>query len=268
MSDDDVITIPTEQHIEQHDEDTRRLDEGTSPDEAPSSAKPPSPAPSLAETVAETVAETKSSQKRARKITSIGKAEFADRLERVNDTYVAKTVGGPLCVLTPPVVLVDGLQDSDSETREYTDLKLKRVYGDVFRDLEDRVLQAAKDRKTVWFNNEDLDDAFLENAMKRFYDASKKRLTVRVDEDVGGRVDLPAGSRVRCVIELHAVVFTRTQFGVLWTLTLVKGVGCQEDVYLFDPEEEPAHQGISTHDLMSCLVHRDLKSSPDEDVDV
>lgn len=232
----------------------------------------PSPTHSIAETVAETVAETKRSggpQKRAKKITSIQTVRFSETLERFNDTYIAKLSGGePLCILTPPVVLKDSLRDEDGNTREYVSVKLKRVYGDLFGSLEDSLLQTAKDRKILWFNNEDLDDEFLENSIKRFYDPSSKSLTIRVDEDIGGMVDIPSGSRVRCVLELNSAVFTRTQFGLLWTVTLVKSVGRQEDVYLFDPEEEPRHESITKHDLMSCLVHRDLTSSPDEDVQI
>jgi len=233
---------------------------------------PPSPTHSIAETVAETVAETKRGpmpQKRAKKITSIKNVQFSETLERMNDTYIAKLAGGePLCILTPPIILKDSIRDEEGDVREYVTMKLKRVYGDLFGVLEDTLLQTAKERKGLWFNNEDLDNDFLEKSLKRFYDTSSKCLTVRVDEDVGGRVDLASGTRVRCVLELHSAVFTRTQYGLLWTLTLVKGVGRQEDVYLFDPDEEPQHQSITTHDLMSCLVHRDLKSSPDEDVQV
>lgn len=231
----------------------------------------PSPTPSLAETVAETVAETKKvhpNQKRAKKITSISRVQFSETLERVNDTYTARLLEGQLCILTPPVVLQDSITDEDGDTREYVSIKLKRVYGDMFGQLEQSLLQTAKDRKGIWFHNEDLDDEFLENALKRFYDPSTKLLTVRVDEDVGGRVELPAGARVRCVLELNSAVFTRTQYGVLWTMTLVKTVGHGDDVYLFDPEEEPQHEAISKNDLMSCLVHRDLRSSPDEDIQV
>jgi hypothetical protein len=232
----------------------------------------PSPAPSLAETVAETVAETKKSQskKRARKITAVNTAAFSESLQRVNDTYAALLeTGQPLCVLTPPVILKESLVDEEGDTKEYVKLKLKRVYGDVFKQLEDRLLQTAKDRKVTWFNNEDLDDSFLESSLKRFYDPDSKTLTVRVDEDVGGRLDTPPGTRVRCVVELHNAVFTRTQFGCLWTLTLVSKNSCKnEDAYLFDPEEEPQHEQITTHDLMSCLVNRDMKSAPDEEVDV
>lgn len=231
----------------------------------------PSPTPSLAETVAETVADAKKKQvqKRARTITSVNRVEFSESLQRVTDTYAAPLLGGePLCILTPPVVLKDSLVDEDGDTKEYVKIRLKRVYGDAFKDLEDRLLQTAKDRKVTWFQNEDLDDAFLDGAMKRFYDSSSKTLTVRVDDDVGGRLDTPTGSRVRCVLELNSAVFTRTQFGALWTLTLVKAASRDEEAYLFDPQEDTQHEAITTHDLMSCLVHKDLKSSPDETVPV
>lgn len=236
-----------------------------------SSSPTPSLAASLAETVAETVADTKRSQtkKRARKITSLNTVGFSESLTRVNDTYAAMLESNePLCVITPPVVLKEALVDEDGDTKEYVKIKVKRVYGDLFKSLEDRLLQAAKDRKVTWFNNEDLDDRFLEASLKRFYDPESKTLTVRVDDDIGGRVDTPPGTRVRCVIELHNAVFTRTQYGALWTLTLVKNATRDEDAYLFDPEEEPQHKSITTHDLMSCLVNRDMKSSPDENVDV
>jgi hypothetical protein len=237
----------------------------------PEEPRSPSPTPSLAETVAETVANTKKQQvqKRARTITSVNRVEFSESLQRVTDTYAAPLLGGePLCILTPPVVLKDVLVDEDGDTTEYTRIKLKRVYGDAFKQLEDRLLQTAKDRKVTWFQNEDLPDEFLEGAMKRFYDPASKTLTVRIDDDVGGRLNTPAGSRVRCVLELHSAVFTRTQFGALWTLTLVKAASRDEEAYLFDPEEDSQHESITTHDLMSCLVHKDLKSSPDDTVPV
>jgi len=176
--------------------------------------------------------------------------------------------GESLCILTPPVVLKDVIVDEEGLSQEYTRIKLKRVYGDTLGNLEDRLLQTAKDRKVKWFQNEDIEDSFLEGAMKRFYDRDARTLTVRVDDDVGGRLNVPAGSRVRCVLELHSAVFTRTQFGCLWTLTLVKAASRDEDAYLFDPDENAQHESITTHDLMSCLVHRDMKTSPDETVEV
>jgi hypothetical protein len=231
----------------------------------------PSPAPSLAETVAETVADAKrtNTKRRARKVTAIKSVDFSETLQRVNDTYASMVAGGePLCILTPPVVLKDTIVDEDGETREYVTIKLKRTYGDLFQDLEDRVLQAAKDRKVTWFQNEDLEDQFLENAMKRFYSPETKSLTVRVDDDIGGRLDVSPGTRVRCVLELNSVVFTRTQFGALWTLTLVKQAARGEDTYLFDPEEEPDHASIAQGDLLTCLTNRELTSHPDETIDV
>jgi len=231
----------------------------------------PSPAPSLAETVAETVADAKRSntKRRARKITAIKSVDFSDTLQRVNDTYASMLAGGePLCILTPPVVLKDSIVDQDGDTREYVTMKLKRTYGDLFQDLEDRVLQAAKDRKVTWFQNEDLEDQFLDHAMKRFYSPETKSLTVRVDDEIGGRLDVPPGTRVRCVLELNSVVFTRTQFGALWTLTLVKQAARGEDTYLFDPEEEPDHAHIAQGDLLTCLTNRELTTDPDDTVDV
>ena len=232
----------------------------------------PSPTPSLAETVAETLADANRrapAKKRARTITSVSRVEFSERLERLNDTYTAALLGGEsLCILTPPVVLKDVIVDEEGLSQEYTRIKLKRVYGDTLGDLEDRLLQTAKDRKVTWFQNEDIEDSFLEGAMKRFYDRDTRTLTVRVDDDVGGRLNTPAGSRIRCVLELNSAVFTRTQFGCLWTLTLVKAASHDEDLYLFDPDENAQHESISTHDLMSCLVHKDMKTSPDETVEV
>lgn len=232
-------------------------------------AAPPSPTHSLAETVAAETTKSQGTQKRARKITSVKHVAFAPNLERVNDTYVARLVDqGPLCIITPPVVLKEPLVDEEGDTKEYVQLKLKRVYGDAFAQMEETLLQAAKDRKVEWFQNEDLDDGFLENALRRFYDAQTKCLMVRVDDDVGGRLDVPVGTRIRAVLELHSAVFTRTQFGALWTLTLVKPATTTEDAYLFDPEEYPEHESITKHDLVSTLLHRDLKASGDEHVDV
>lgn len=231
----------------------------------------PSPAPSLAETVAETVADAKrtNAKRRARKITAIKSIDFSETLQRVNDTYASMLTGGePLCILTPPVVLKDAIVDEEGETREYVTIKLKRTYGDLFRELEDRVLQAAKDRKVTWFQNEDLEDQFLDQAMKRFYSPETKSLTVRVDDDIGGRLDTPPGTRVRCVLELNSIVFTRTQFGALWTLTLVKQAARGEDTYLFDPEEEPDHASIAQGDLLTCLTNRDLTSHPDDTIEI
>lgn len=230
---------------------------------------PPSPTHSMAETVAAETTKSTSAQKRARKITSVNKVDFSSSLERVNDTYVAKLgTGEPLVILTPPVVLKESLVDDEGETRDYVQIKLKRVYGDAFEDLESRLLQAAKARKVEWFQNDDLEDGFLENALRRFYDPHSKCLMVRVDDDVGGPLSTPIGSRIRCVLELNSAVFTRTQYGALWTMTLVKPAGTTENAYLFDPEEQPEHESITKHDLVSTLLHKDLMANPDEQVDV
>jgi len=230
---------------------------------------PTSPTHSLAETVAVETTKSVAVQKRARKITSVKNVNFDSTLERVNDTYVAKLNSGePLCILTPPVVLKESVVDDDGDTRDYIQIKLKRVYGDTFEQLESRLLQAAKDRKVEWFQNEDLEDGFLENALRRFYDPHTKCLMVRVDDDIGGTLNAPIGSRVRCVLELNSAVFTRTQYGVLWTVTLIKPASTAENAYLFDPEEQPEHESITKHDLVSTLLHKDLMAHPEEQIDV
>lgn len=180
-------------------------------------------------------------------MSAVSEAAFSSTLERRGDVFVAPFNGGPLAVLTPTLTIKTEIKDDD-ESQEYVDLRLKASACDIMRRLEEDLLAKAKRSKDEWFQNPDMDDAFLDHSFKRFV-VDGRLITVRIDD----MLDVPeggisCGTRAKVVLECDGAVFTRTQFGVLWTLKMIKSI--DRDQYLFDPEETT---GVAAGDILTSV---------------
>lgn len=195
---------------------------------------------------------TPKKRQRVGKHTDILKAEFEDVLVRQGDVFVAP-LKKPMHILTPTVTLSGDLYDAEGDLEDYVTLKLKRSHADIFAGLEDLLLATAKKFKNGWFNNPDLLDEFLEHSLRRFFDKENRLLTVRLDEGLGGKKEVPKGTKVKVVLQSDGATFTRTQYGFLWKMTMIKSIEKSEDQYLFDPEEDPTADGLATGDLLGCV---------------
>lgn len=191
-------------------------------------------------------------KKRVSKYTAISKASFTSGLERRDDVFVAP-LDYPLYIISPTVTLHSDLYD-DEELNEYVTLKLKRSHVSVFEDLETRLLESAKNNKDLWFHNPEMTDEFLEKSLKKFVNTDDRTVMVRVDEGLGGKTGAGRGTKVKVVLHADAAIFTRTQYGILWTMQMIKSIEKHEDQYLFDPEEDPNVEGIMEGDLLSKLA--------------
>jgi hypothetical protein len=240
MSSNDLSDINTRPPAEEEEEHPVAEDRTTA-------QQPPSPTPSMAKSVGAASSGRGRGKKKVRTMSSVADAIFASSLERRGDVFLAPFVGGPLTILTPTVTIKTSISDDD-ETQEYADLRLKMSACDIMRRLEEDLLSKAKAAKDAWFQNPDLDDAFLDNSFKRFVDDGRL-ITVRLDDvlDIpdGG---VPSGTKAKVVVECEGAIFTRTQFGVLWSLKMIKSI--DKDQYLFDPEET---SGLAAGDIVSCV---------------
>lgn len=238
MSSDDVPHV--EQHVmqQQPEEDVPLVDD----------AQPPSPTPSMAKSVgAASAGARRARKKKVRPLSAVAGVSFASTLERRGDVFVAPFTDGPLAVVTPTITIRTEIKEDD-EDLEYVDLRLKTSACDLMRRLEEDVLQKAKHSKDEWFQNPDMDDAFLDHSFKRFVDDGRV-ITVRLDDTLevpDGHV--PKGTKAKVVLECEGAVFTRTQFGVLWTLKMIKSI--DKDEYLFDPDETA---GLASGDILASV---------------
>lgn len=204
-------------------------------------------------------AEPPKKRQRVSKYTEIQKAELQDTLERRGDVFIAP-LKKPLHILTPTVTLSGDLHNADGDLEDYVTIKLKRSHANAFADLEDLLLEKAKQCKSSWFNNPDIQDEFLEQSLRRFFDRETRLLTVRLDEGLGGK-RAHKGEKLKAVLHADGAILTRTQYGFLWKMEMIKSIEKNEDMYLFDPEEDPAADGLATGDL---LDHVDQDGTADE----
>jgi hypothetical protein len=238
MSSDDVLTpLP-------HQEEDILIEQ--QPPAAVDDAQPPSPTPSMAKSVGAASLGRRPTRKKVRPLSAVSDVSFASTLERRGDVFVAPFAAGPLAVITPTITIKTEISDED-EDLEYVDLRLKTSACDLMRRLEEDLLQKAKHSKDEWFQNPDMDDAFLDHSFKRFVDEGRV-ITVRLDD----ALEVPdgcvtKGTKAKVVLECEGAVFTRTQFGVLWTLKMIKAIDKNE--YLFDPEETV---GLAAGDILAA----------------
>ena len=191
-------------------------------------------------------------KRRVRKWSSVGSASFANTLSRQDDVFVAP-LDAPLYILSPTMRLQTALFDEEDELCDYATFKMKSTHLAAFQGMEDLLLDMAKSNKQTWFGNDDITDAFLESSLKRFVDPATKTVTVKVHEGLSGRTNASPGTRVKVVLACDQAIFTRTQFGVPWTMHVIRSIENEESMYLFDAEEDASYATVS-NDLLAHLT--------------
>jgi hypothetical protein len=163
-------------------------------------------------------------------------AKFDPSLARDGGVYVS-TRTPPLLIHTPTVTLTSDLVESE-DAATFANLKVKACTAQFFKDVEAAVVALAIDRKGSWFR-EDIPDDVITHSLRSFLNDGVLR--VRVAEGLvaynaaKAKVDLPAkGTRVRAVLELARITFSKTQFGAVWNLKQVRLT--EESSYLFDED--------------------------------
>ena len=196
--------------------------------------------------------ESATKRRRVRKWSAVESVAFADALTRQDDVFVAR-LKTPMYILSPTVRLRTALFDDDEELCDYATLKMKSTHLNTFQAMEETLLNMAKANKSTWFGNDEITDGFLETSLKRFVDASNKTMTVKIDEGLSGRTNVTPGTRVKVVLACDQALFTKTQFGVPWTMHVVRSIENDENMYLFDAEEDVTYASVS-NDLFSHLA--------------
>lgn len=124
----------------------------------------------------------------------------------------------PLRVQTPMMKL-------EAHDQNAATLRVSRDFATFLNRVEEFVFDAALQHRNVWFKKE-LGDDELRAGFKSFVCDDTTEVKVADDcvafDESGEQVDLPIGSRVRCILELSGVCFGRTEFGCMWTLLQVQ----------------------------------------------
>lgn len=225
--------------------------DGTIEDVPFESSDPETVSPTTETTTTDT--ETPQTKKRrVRKWSSASSASFANALTRRDDVFVAP-LDAPLYILSPTMRLQTALFDDDDDLCDYATFKMKSTHLATFRGVEDTLLDVAKANKHAWFGNDEITDAFLETSLKRFVEPEAKTITVKIHEGLSGRTNVKPGTRVKVVLACDHAIFTRTQFGVPWTMHVIRSIENDENMYLFDAEEDASYATVS-NDLLSHLT--------------
>ena len=168
-------------------------------------------------------------------------ALFDTALQRDDGVYatIVSTRSPPLVVHTPTLTLATPLAEND-ETADFANLRLKPCAATFFKDVENAVLALAIERKGTWFR-EDIPDEVITQSLRSFLNEEERVLRVRVSDEIAAyttdkaKVDLPPrGTKVRAVLELSRITFSKTQFGAVWNLKQVRLA--EESTYLFDED--------------------------------
>lgn len=120
----------------------------------------------------------------------------------------------PLRVQTPAT----RLEACDQNTAT---LAVSKDFAKFLGRIDEFVFGEALERRKTWFKK-DLGEDELRAGFKSFI--ADNTVEVKVDDECvafdenGDQIDLPVGSRVRCILELTGVCFGRTEFGCMWTL--------------------------------------------------
>ena len=183
-------------------------------------------------------------------------SSFDSVLQRDGGVYVS-TRESPLIVQTPAFTLDDELGESEA----FVNLRLKSNDVAFFRGVEEALLDLALTNKATWFR-EDIADETIAQSLRSF--VQDREVRVRVSEGIvafdasKNRIDLPLppSTRVKAVLELARITFSKTQFGAVWNLKQVRLV--EDTRYLF---EEEATDGLAEEINDSILL-----AEPDEEL--
>jgi hypothetical protein len=173
-----------------------------------------------------------------------------DPLEQRDDVFIAPFAGGPITVQSPVMTLNDDLVDADGEFAEMCCWRVKKAHVPYFQRAEDRLLDSAKANCVEWFGQE-LDDEFLESSHRRFMDEENRVLTVRVHDGVVD--ELKRKTKARIVLEADGAVFTRSEYGLVWTMMCVSKLENGRSQYLFDEEEVLGAADVTTGALCDAM---------------
>jgi hypothetical protein len=216
----------------------------------------PEPAPAPAPVEKKKDRKPKYSKKKiaAAPVKALKASGFSDELIQENDVFVSKTTPDrDLTLVTKSVVNVDSIVGEDGNLCEYMTVKMKSSQFDLFYKFEESLLEKALASKEDWFRQPDMDDAFLVSSFKRFCEPENKTVSFRVDDNINGWKNCKdAKQRVRVIVQTGGAIFTRSQFGVPFTVIAVQPAE-DESQYLFDPEEYSCFENISSHDLATAL---------------
>lgn len=163
-------------------------------------------------------------------------SHFNPVLERDGGVYVS-TIDSPILVQTPSLTLETDLGENDS----FANVRLKSTDVVFFKEVEEALLKLALANKATWFR-EDIADETIVQSLRSFLQEDERSLRVRVSDGVVAfdaektRVTLPiaAGTRVKAVLELARITFSKTQFGAVWNLKQIRLV--EDTRYLFEEE--------------------------------
>lgn len=165
-------------------------------------------------------------------------AAFSPSLERDGGVYVS-ALEHPLIIQTPTLTLTTDLLEND-DVVSFTNLRLKTSTLAFFKEVEEELIQQAIAHKGTWFR-EDIDDETIAQSFKSFVTDEDRLLRVRVADTCTAydsektKVPLPpAGTKVKAVLELSRLTFSKTQFGAVWNLKQVRLA--EEPKYLFEEE--------------------------------
>lgn len=191
-------------------------------------------------------------------------SRFESSLTRDGGVYVS-ALSSPLLVQTPAVTISSDLLENDEQVT-FAHLKLKTPLLAIFRDIEHEILQRALAQRNTWFR-EDISDETIQQSFKSFIQLDDRTLRVRLADDLRAfdarktPIALPGkGTRVKAVLELGRITFSKTQFGAVWNLKQVRLV--EDSKYLFDEEDST---GIATDMSDSILAIND--ASHDENLE-
>lgn len=126
----------------------------------------------------------------------------------------------PLLIQAPPTTLVSALDEGVT----FAYLAPVGQFAAFLKGVETAVLDACLANKGAWFRRE-IDDEALRCSFKSFFrpngtikvQAPEDLLVFGPDRQLASRHDIQAGSPVRAILELHKIVFGKTEFGAMWT---------------------------------------------------
>lgn len=160
---------------------------------------------------------------------------FNPVLQRDGGVYVS-SLETPLVIQTPTIALASDL----SEDASFAALKMKSSVLTFFKTVEDTLIQHAIANKASWFR-EDIGDETIVQSFKSFLSEDDRMLRVRVAEACTAydteknKIALPqAGTKIKAVLELSRLTFSKTQFGAVWNLKQLRLA--EEPKYLFEEE--------------------------------
>ena len=109
-----------------------------------------------------------------------------------------------------------------------------KEHVEFIKDIDEFVINACKDHKLSWFNNEEITDSYVEQAFMSSYKTIKKSedisLNLRISKDIQvftkakEQIELSKideTSLISFISQIEGIWFTKTRFGVTWKIRQV-----------------------------------------------